>query len=215
VISRSFRYLVTIAFCVVLTSCGEDDPRPKSAYNYGNTPDLLLKDFQIAWRAQDETRYAELLSDDFRFYFDPDTRSDKGLPEFWNRFTDSTQTSRVFHSTEVNDIRLTMQYSPVPVSVAEHSNWSLINVGDEFLELELKATPGQTEGITLTVDGQIQKFFFRKGRTEADTLASSPTSDQYYIVEWRDLGVQLAISDRLLAIQATTWSNVKSIYSKN
>jgi hypothetical protein len=104
-----------------------------------------------------------------------------------------------------------MQYSPTPITDPAKPDWELINIGDEFLEVELQATPGQTEGITIVVDGQIQKFYFRKGRTPADTLASSLTSSQYYIVEWRDLGVQLAVSDHLMA-QPSTWSMVKTFY---
>jgi hypothetical protein len=200
------------AVMIILASCGDDDHQPKSPYNYGNTPDLILKDFQTSWIERDTTRYSELLSDDYRFYFDPDTRADAGLPEFWDHATDVTQVGKIFHSSEVNEIRLMMQYSPTPLAVDGPAGWQLINVGDEFLEVELKATSGQTEGITLIVDGQIQKFYFRKGRTAADTLASSPTSARLYIVEWRDLGVQLAVSPRDAAVQSTTWGRIKARY---
>jgi hypothetical protein len=203
------RFFVTGAILIILAGC-EDDPQPRSPYNNGNTPDLILQDFQTSWRMRDTTRYSEILSDDYRFYFDPDTRADKGLPEFWDHQTDVIQVGKIFTSNEVNDIRLTMQYSPTPLVVDGRVGWQLINVGDEFLEVELKPPSGYPEGITLVVDGQIQKFYFRKGRTEADTLASSATSSQYYIVEWRDLGVQLAVSDRLMSVRSTTWGGIKA-----
>jgi hypothetical protein len=204
--------LFLFALCsVLLCSCDADPSFPPPPYTYGNTPDLILKDFQTAWKLRDVERYAELLSDDFRFYFDPDTRADKGLPEFWDRGTDSTQVGKLFSSTEVNDIRIMMMYSPTPITDPAKPDWELINVGDEFLEVELRPQPGQVEGITIVVDGEIQKFYFRKGRTEADTLASSTTSSKYYIVEWHDMGVQLAVSDHLMSMPAT-WGMVKNLF---
>jgi hypothetical protein len=181
--------LVASAVALAMFGCTTNEPPIDDIHYFlQDSPDHVLRNLQTAYKSKDIAEYAKLLAEDFQFYFDPDTRADKGLPEYWNRFTDSTQTGKVFASNEVNDIRISMTYSPTPLPVDElgRTTWQLINVGDEFLEVELKATPGQVEGITLVVDGQIQKFYFRRGKTPDDSLSSL-----FYITEWRDLGVQL------------------------
>jgi hypothetical protein len=169
------------------------DTPPVEVYLAQTSPANVLENLRRAYRNQNDEVYADQLATDFLFYFDPDTRSEKQLPEFWNKTQDSTQTYLLFESDQVSDIRIELTYirESQPVNEVGREHWELINVTDETLEVDLKPEVGQDEGVTLLVEGQIHKFYFRRGRTEADTAAASPTSKNYYIVEWRDQGRQL------------------------
>jgi hypothetical protein len=204
-----------LSFLLGFALCGCRDGEPcVCPYLLPQTsPDNVLKNLQTSYKTRDIEQYAPLLADDFRFYIAQNTRDELGLPEFWTRGQDSLVTARMFSSPQVNDIRITIQYSPTPTADAAHPGWNRIVAGDEFLELEIKAQPGETEGITLVVDGQVQRFYFRMGRSPADTLSTSPTSRLFYLVEWVDEG--LSLTKPLGAPEASepsTWSRLKAMF---
>jgi hypothetical protein len=157
------------------------------------SPDNVLINLQTSYKFRNIEEYAKLLADDFLFFFDPVTQEREQLPEFWNRFTDSVQTDRLFNSPDLigTKIKLTYDKTPREVNESGREHWVYIDVGDTFLEVELGPTEEFEEGVTLLVDGQTNRFYFRKGRTEADTLAESATSQLYYITEWKDRGASV------------------------
>jgi hypothetical protein len=167
-----------------------EDFIPPPDFRPQDTEDNVLYNLQQAYKQRKYDEYAKLLADDFQFYFDEGTRTLKGLPESWNRFEDSTETARLFLSAEILDIRIELHYQPtaIPVNELGKENWTKIDVLDTFLEVDQAPKPGEVEATTFRVDGQLQNFFFRKGRTPADTLPESPTSSLVYLVEWRDRG---------------------------
>ena len=179
-------------------------------------PADVVNALQWAYRHRDAAVYGKLLADDFRFYFDPATRPDN-VPEFWTRLQDSTATGGLFRAADVSDIRVTLTFgSDVPVNVAGQERWRKIRVTDTFLEVDKVPLTGEV--ITFRVDGDVQDFFVRKGRSPADTLAASPTAREWFLVEWRDLA-RLSVdaghgirATRPAANQANTWSNIKSLY---
>jgi hypothetical protein len=213
------RRLAPALLALFLLACSDDDSQEEEQdlYLNGNTPSILLQNLQRAWIHRDIEYYETLFSDDYRFYFAPSAiEQDPQLPEYWTRAEEVESVGQLFASENISDIRLSvMEYDPVPEPVNEPGlgHWLLIKMTDEKLEIEQRPLPGQNEGITLLVDGQPQHFYFRKGKTEADTLASSPTSAKYYIVRWEDLGQ--GSSDFLgvrTATMPTTWGSIKSAY---
>jgi hypothetical protein len=213
-------WLVPPVLGFLLVGCSSIDkhlPDGKLEYLNGNTPATVLEDFRRAWINQDVEHYATLLSDDYAFYFDPSTlETNPTLPEFWTRTEELEAIGQLFASDEINDVRLSvLEYDPVPepVSEAGRERWLLIKVTDEKLEIDKKPMPGENEGTTFLVEGQPEHFHFRKGKTEADTLASSPTSGKYYIVRWDDVGRPDDTFGTLSVSRAMSWSFVKSLYN--
>jgi hypothetical protein len=199
---------------VLVPGCDEDNciDCPRTTID---TPAEALAELAEAWRQRDQERYSQLLADDFRFYIEFDTRQMYGLPEYWDRTTDSAQTALLFESDEISDIRLSVlefDSTAVDVNEAGREDWKSILVTDESLQVDKAPLPGESEGTTLLLEGQPQQFYFRKGRTPADTLTSSPTADQYFIVEWRDLGRPDAVLTKAATVP-TTWSAIKSLYA--
>ena len=216
---RIIRRLSPGLVSLLLIACGGDgqEPETRNEYLNGNTPASLLEDFRRTWQYQDIDHYATLFSDDYAFYFDPETLAQNPtLPTFWGRDEDVESVGQLFASEEISDIRLmVLEYDPVPEPVEDvgREDWLLIRVTDEKLEIDIRPLPGENEGTTILIEGQLQHFYFRKGKTEADTLASSPTSGKYYIVRWEDFGRRgFHGFGGLTAIESVTWSRVKALY---
>lgn len=174
---------------VTVAGCGDDyvwvDPGPDHIPQ--TTPANVLKNLVTAYKYRNIEEYSKLFADDVTFFYDPISDEREALPEFWNRLTDSTTTEQLFNSAEVTDIRLSLSYSPtpVPVNVSGREHWVYIDVDLAIFEVTL-VTPSHPEGITHIVEAEDQRFYFRKGRNEGDTEASSTTSSLYFIVEWRN-----------------------------
>jgi hypothetical protein len=201
---------------VLAAGCGEEvtSPRP-NPYRPQTSPENVLHNFQVAYRQRDCQGYARLLAEDFRFYFDGETRELSGLPEFWPRPPDSLHTCLLFKSPEILDIRISLsQFSPQPVPEPGRERWRRTDVIDVFLEVDQAPRPGEVEVTTFRVDGQLQEFYFQMGKNAADTLATSPTSGLWFIVEWRDHGGRSGSGAELASQveQRTTWSSIKSRY---
>jgi hypothetical protein len=90
-----------------------------------------------------------------------------------------------------------------------------VDVVDTFLEVDQLPGPGESEGVTLRVDGQLQHFYFRRGKNPADTLAASPAAGIYYLVEWRDFGMgssKATTAGERPAVEESTWGRIKSFF---
>lgn len=184
----AFSIAALVAFGVGCTT--EEDPGGGEVYFDQTSPKNVLENLQTSYKYRNIDKYAVLLAEDFLFFFDPITQEREQLPPFWNRFTDSVQTNRLFSSPDLIGTKIKLTYNPTPLTVNEsgREHWVYIDVADTFLEVELGPTEEFEDGVTLLVDGQVNRFYFRKGRTEADSLVESPTSQLYFITEWRDRG---------------------------
>ena len=199
------------------TECLPPDPNcPGPPPITQSSPANVVKLLQESYKQRNPVNYAKLLASDFQFWFDPATRPGS-VPEFWTRLQDSTGTANLFAAEDVSDIRIELTYgSDVPDNTIGHDKWRKIRVTDTFLEVD--KVPQSGEVITLRVDGDVQDFYFRKGRTPGDTLASSPTGKLWYLVEWRDLA-RLAAPGRLdergpapAAVSKNLWGSLKEKY---
>ena len=100
---RRISSAIALTVVVFLLGCDEERcvcPGPWLPYDQ-TSPANVLKKLQQTYQRQDPVGYAEILADDFRFYFHPATREEYDLPEFWTRLEDSTCTSRLFASDEI------------------------------------------------------------------------------------------------------------------
>lgn len=183
--------LASAVALMLFTGCTDIvPPIPVEEYKDPTSPANVLDNLRISYRNKDEERYAQTLADDFTFHFDPATLSQRPeLPQYWNRFEDSTQTARLFNSDQIGEIRIQLTFNRNAEDVNEvgREHWKLIYITNELLEVDQKPQPGEEEGTTFLVEGQIQKFYFRRGKSEGDTLGS-PSSQDWFITEWRDQG---------------------------
>jgi hypothetical protein len=209
---HSTRFLFLSALAVVLVACGDDDPVEPMVSVRPHTEAGLLDSLEGIYRGQEGGAYADLLAEDFRFYFDPDTRDREQLPEFWDRPTDSLHTARLLGSEYVIEVKINLTINQQPQAVSGEPRWSKLVVDDAFLEVLLGGTEEFPDGITLQIDGQAHSFFFRRGRTEGDTLAASSTADNLYFVKWQDHGQFLVSSSDRTLTRVTTWGGIKTLF---
>ena len=225
-----------LAMVIGLAGCSddEDEPAGPTPVSHANS-DSIMAAFQRAYRLRDADMYAQLLADDFRFFFDPATRQQLGI-ESWDRMADSVHTGALFESPEVTKIVIDLKYpfGDMQATGPERSTWRLKRITDVYLDVDFMPI-GQPEPTTFRVEDQTQSFYFRRGRTAADTLSGSPTSGLWYLVEWRDHGtsgggaLQTTNSDvagtwsrikgiistpATSALESTTWSGIKALLNK-
>jgi hypothetical protein len=144
---------------IFLTACSGDEPsRPQVP----DTPQLVLEALEKAYRKRDAAAYARLLADDFRFFFDEETRLSFELPDSWNRDDDVKATSRIFRDDFVDEITIQLEGgSPVPSGESGRETWLRNHVADTFLEIEMEPDDQEPDGLTLLLDGHVQTFYFR------------------------------------------------------
>jgi hypothetical protein len=181
-----------LGFCLgllmspIIVGCGNEEAGPIDSG--GRNPRDILRNLEASYKFKNYEAYANLLADDFRFYPEPETREREQLPEYFDRLTDSLLTMRLLASDDLLDVKIALTFNPTPLYVPGKPGWLRLDVLDTFLEAEFPATDEFPQGLTLHVDGHVQQFYFRKGRSEEDTLVTSPTAEDYYIVEWHDKG---------------------------
>lgn len=178
---------VVVATLGVLGGCSKvkttaPDPAPAAR----QAPADVMKALSWSVRHRDASVYAGLLASDFHFYFDPIAR-DLGLPEYWDRQQDSTGTSNLFSASSVSDVRLQLAWSS-DVADPRSSSSALREVRSTEDVLEIVEKPPYGEDLVWKVDGDVQSFYLRKGRSPADTLAGSESAQQWFLVEWHDFG---------------------------
>jgi hypothetical protein len=219
--SRIFTVLL-IGFVGLGLGCGSD--------HNPTGPDLttsagVMKALETAYSRKDRDAYAALLAEDFRFYFENDTRAEFDLPEFWTLPDELSATQKIFSSTRLRTVDIELSYTDaVPANEVDRETWLRSSVTDTHLELALAAGGSELEETTLIIDGQAQLLYLRKGKNPADTLATSATSDRLYIVEWHDQGTveaaitltpkSTAVEQEPVPVRSLTWSGLK-MYFKN
>lgn len=209
--------LLAVGLVALLAGCGGDetcDCRPP--YPVQDSPASVLQALERSWRERNLDEYSKLLADDFRFHFDAGTRVERGLPDYWTTPQESVAVGKVFSSDLVSSIVVNMKFNPdaLPDTRTGHGRWVYIQVTDVHVEVDLRPTTEIPEGITFLIDGQRQRYYFRTGLTESDTLAASPTAGLYYLVEWWDYGLDAPAMVRAprTSVERITWSGIKTTF---
>lgn len=189
--------------------------------NDQSTPTRVVEGLVCAYKIADCAGYANLLAQDFQFWFDPVTRP-AGVPEFWTRDADSTASCRLLGDNQIRTLLITLTYGDeFPDTQAGHEGWRRIRVTNTQIEADLLLNNGGT--LSYVVEGDVQDLYFRRGRTPADTLAGSPTAGKWYLVEWHDLGLPAPTTAGTSAAAPTprglaptvlplTWGQLKAVY---
>lgn len=170
----------------------------------------------MAYRKKHIDEYAKLLAADFRFYPEPVTATQLGV-EFWTRTQDSLATERLFTSPQVTKIIIELDWrersaGPRAEAVSAglpppREKWTKLFVTDTYLDVDF--VPVGQDTTTFRVEGQEQRFYFRRGRTDPP---SGPADTLVHIVEWRDQGTgSLLGQGNLPTVAPSTWSRIKTL----
>ena len=207
-----------LAFAVALgfaTGCEDTAPtRPQGRFSPRRIPSDVVSEMVIAHRTRDTERYARLLADDFRFWLNPTTRAEWPIAqESWGRTADSACVGRMLRNPWATEV--VMKMTVIGDSADRRpgfSRWRRQEVDLEQLEI---VTPG--DHLPISAQGR-QTFQLRLGRNPADTLDSSPTAHEWFLVEWHDQGRAAMRGSRTTPAfspqpaQSETWSFLKYFY---
>ena len=206
--------LALVVMALGAAGCGGDKPTPPTI-TARLAPSDVVDQLQTAYRTRDPQMYARLLADDFHFIpFQP--RDSHESPESWPRALDSSYTNRLFQATDVRQVRVALTWgADVPDNQLGHEGWRRIRITDTFIEVDQEPPLGEI--LTLRVDGDVQDFFLRKGQSPGDTVSSSPTAQEWFLVEWHDLARLQAASGGPDAaptpVVAMNWSGIKKTWA--
>jgi hypothetical protein len=209
----SFKSLALVGLATLMTAGCGGDKNPAG-------PDLttvegVLESLQESYRRQNPGAYEDLLADDFRFYLEPNVAMDRGYPLYLTRAQDIATTTALLTSSRVEDIRIEIEHDEITAAnELGRESWLRGPITDAALEVDLSPDEGEFEGTTLSIRGQTQTIYLRKGRNPGDTLPASDTADRYYIVEWYDHGspddfAPVPPGDDILPTVPMTWSTLK------
>lgn len=212
---RTLTMALLLATVAGTAGCSKAKPTaPDLAPSPRLKPSDVVDALQWAYKHRDPVVYGKLLGSDFQFWFDPASRPDN-VPEFWTQLQDSTATGNLLRAANVSDVRITLTFgADVPVTGAGRERWRKIRVTNTFLEVDI--VPPEGEVITYRVSGDVHDFYLRQGRSPGDTLTSSSTANEWFLVEWHDLArlaVNAAGPPRSAVAQLSTWSGLKLHYS--
>jgi hypothetical protein len=187
-----------VPICVLIASCNDDPVSPPQAGPDLSTPEGVVEELGVAYRARDRDAYADLLATDFRFFFQPVDQAENG--EFWDRDQDMLGTGALFGADEVSTIRVDLGHGPAqaPTEVGFDPDVMKIRLTTVNLEVDLK------QGVTLLVH-DLQDLYLRPGR---EALAEDP--EHWYLLEWHDLSAAGAPKPQVLS---TTWGLLKSAWN--
>ena len=147
-------------------------------YKPPTSPENVINNLQVSYRRKEVDRYAPLLRHDFIFVFQPDDAQEIGT-DFWTRDEDSTGTENLFTAQDIRDIRIDLTHGPAqpPTEEGFPDGTMWIRISPTDLEVD------QLPDIVLTVEGDIQDFYFLPGNPD-----QGEDPNHWYILEWRDKG---------------------------
>lgn len=123
----------------ILVACGaksEDSPPARAAESWSSSPDRVVEGLMHAYAARDDSLYATLLADDFRYYFEP-PEGQSGDALGWGREEDIVSTGNLFKTPEVTALRLSLQVAPAH-PVEGKPGWMVVPVAGGELRVDVK-----------------------------------------------------------------------------
>lgn len=203
--------LTLIAFA--LTGCGDKstDPRPPAGAPVWSTPVAAANAVASIWSSRDDTHYAALLTEDFRFVFAPD---DTLGATPWSREDERIATGNVFRGTGTQPAASTVTVSFDP---------NLTSFGDTrpgknpiwhrtvLTRVNMQVVAGAN---TYTVGGYHQ-FYLVRGDSAAippDQVVAGvgPDSTRWWLERWEEQGDFIPL--RSMPAETFSWWALKHLY---
>lgn len=206
---------ILVAALALLPACEDDPvsvpppPPPTLEHQPLTSRRAILNNIEYAYKTRNGGVIAELLDDDFVFYFTPSDVGG-GIPSSWGREEEYETTNALFESNTwtfpagpiCRSIRVDLQYddatewAPIVPASAPTETWYTATV---FYSYTFEMEPDNTY---ISQNGARSQFTVRE------------VGDEWRLVEWRDLGASIMMNatGSGAEVSETTWGSIKALY---
>jgi len=169
--SRFRAGLLTVVILGLFAGCGggeQESPADPLAVWF-STPEKVVQGLMFAYETRNDSLYAELLADEFRYSFEP-PGADSADVLGWGKEEDLVATGNLFRTPDVNVLALELQIEAA-VTVSDRPEWMMVPVSGGELRVEVN------EREPMQVELNRQEIFVRP---------VPGTKDRWQVIAWRD-----------------------------
>ena len=132
-------WILVSVIALVLAACGKDTPSSEESFDqYFSSPAKVVEGIIHAYETRNDSLYAAFLSDDFRYYFEPQG-SDSMDVLGWGKEEEVVGTASLFNTPDVESLDYELQLgSGRTVDEAGKEGWKLIPVKGGRMVISVK-----------------------------------------------------------------------------
>jgi len=131
------------------------------------SPEKVVQGLMAAYESRNDSLYASLLADEFRYYFEPPGASPDDILG-WGKEEDLVATGNLFRTSDVSRLSLTLNAGSAQPVTGRQGEWMMIPVAGGELRVEVR----DKEPMVVTLNRQ-EIYVHKKGSA-------------WQVAEWRD-----------------------------
>jgi hypothetical protein len=166
----NLRPLLILFVLVGAAACGgrRDEAVPRSEGWY-SSPERVVQGLMRAYETRDDSLYASLLADEFRYFFEP-PGADSADVLGWGKEEELIGTGNLFRTQEVERLSYVLQ-AGTPAPAPRNADWMVIPVAGGEMRVDVK----DKEPMSVALNRQ--EIFVRRDPRDRN---------RWQIIEWRD-----------------------------
>jgi hypothetical protein len=169
------RLICVLGMAVLLIGCGGkdraavDDPSAK----WFSEPSMVIEGIMHAYETRDDSLYAALLADDFRYIFEPEG-ADSADVLGWGKEEEVTATGNLFRTRDVEGLSYSLDAGqPQPASGADRGRWMVIPISGGRMEVIVR-------------DKEPMRVRLNRQEIVVRPVGDDKPPKRWEIVEWHD-----------------------------
>jgi hypothetical protein len=164
------RIILVMLSLLVLAGCGRKDEEPAEATTEAgfSSPTQVVEGIMHAYKTRNDSLYAALLADDFRYYFEP-VGADSADILGWGKNEEVVATGNLFRTPDVDSLSYRLYLgNPRPAHGDTRQGWMIVPISGGKMVVMVRAKE------PMEVQLNRQEIVLR------------PEGDGWRIVEWHD-----------------------------
>jgi hypothetical protein len=130
--------VVVLGAALLVAGCGkkteQEAENPRAAW--ASSPEKVVQGIMHAYQTRDDSLYASLLADDFRYYFEP-AGADSADVLGWGKEEEVVATSNLFKTQDVVSLSYELQAGPAHPD-PDHEGWMVVPVSGGEMDVVVR-----------------------------------------------------------------------------